>query len=45
MIQQNPPSSDPRENLVHYVVQDHFAFDVREGTVAEGLNFELFSTC
>jgi hypothetical protein len=35
------PGGDPRENLVHDVVQSYFAFDVREGGIAEGLNFEL----
>ena len=40
-MRSNPPSRDPRENLIDNVVQRHFAFDVREGTVVEGLNFKL----
>ena len=33
--------SDPRENLLHDVVQCYFAFDVRQGSIAEGLDFKL----
>ena len=34
-------SCDPRENFVHNIFLRHLAFDVRERTITEGLNFEL----
>ena len=31
--------ADPREDLVHDVIQRYFALDVREGSITERLDF------